>query len=307
MTINAKIIAHSISEAPYNIPIVTVQLRMPRFILAEFNTHRAFSRNASSSRAIPVERLIEDILRETAMPIHWGKNIAGMQANEECNEFVLCTGYKWNDGPGGNVSREEAWLDARDCAITAARNFNDAGYHKQIVNRLLEPFSFVNVLCTATDWDNFFKLRDHKDAQPEIMILAQAIKKAIVESTPNELREGEHHIPYILEEEYSLDIKELIKCSIARCARVSYLTFDQKKPTIENDLKLYEKLASAIPPHLSPMEHIATPDKSWSGHYYQPFGPMDGWMNQQFHGNFVGWIQHRRVLEFDREIDSNLS
>lgn len=141
MTISAIVIADTISPAGKR--ITTLQLRYPRMVHSEFMTHRVFSRNASSSRAIPVERLIEDVLRDTAMPIHWGKNQPGMQARKKHDAPVLLDGTF--------VSNENAWLAARDQAIEAARAFTKAGYHKQIVNRLLEPFAHINVVVTATE------------------------------------------------------------------------------------------------------------------------------------------------------------
>jgi len=185
MTITAKIIADSVS--PDGVRITTMQLRYPRFIHAEFLTHRMFSRNASSSRAIPVERLIADIEADHAMPVYWGKNQKGMQAREECDGRVK----SWEFGPspsefGGGMSwtAEEAWHFARDNAIKMARAFHEAGYHKQIVNRLLEPFSHINVLVTATDWANFYALRRHEDAQPEMKALADAMWEAQQASEP---------------------------------------------------------------------------------------------------------------------------
>lgn len=325
MTISAKIIADSISEA--GIRLTTFQLRYPRFIHAEVMTHRVFSRNASSSRAIPVERLIKDVLEDTAMPLHWGKNQPGMQAKEECNEPVGLPDFEYHGGKnrietGGIdfVKRETAWYRSRDYAIMLARAFDKAGYHKQIVNRLLEPFSHINVVVTATEWDNFFTLRDHPDAQPEIMVLAQAMKKAMAESTPTLLKEGEWHLPYIsqqdrkdicltipfpvfdegkvitkvedrgiiIDREY---LQKAIKCSVARCARVSYLTHDAKPPVIEKDIDLYDKLIVSVPAHASPCEHQATPDKK----YYE-FLHVEGWDAPELHGNFVGWKQHRKII-----------
>ena len=303
MTITAKIIADSIS--PDNIRLTTLQLRYPRFIHAEFMTHRQFSRNASSSRAVPVEKLIKDIQDDTAMPIHWGKNIPGMQANEECDSVV-------NVSFGNNKytqTRLGAWEQARDNAIDSARSFNEAGYHKQIVNRLLEPFSHINVIVSSTEWSNFFRLRIDPGAQPEMQELARSIKLAMDTSEPQKLNYGEWHLPYILAEDgnsvyeklsndgvvcdtddiepycdgYKTYINYLIKMSVARCARVSYMTYEMKKPTLQEDLKLYDRLLGAQPIHASPSEHQARPL----------------WHCGKSHltGNFRGWIQYRKTLE----------
>ncbi len=140
MTISAKIILDSIYGESR---LTTMELKYPRFIHSEFMTHRVFSRNASSSRAIPVSKLIDQIIANPAMPIHWGKNQPGMQASEEHNAEVI-----HEDPEYRHMSKEEAWLAARDEAVKFAMAFDKAGYHKQIVNRILEPFShFLNVLC----------------------------------------------------------------------------------------------------------------------------------------------------------------
>jgi hypothetical protein len=275
MTIEAKIICDSIAT---NSPrLTTMQLRYPRFIHAEFMTHRVFSRNASSSRAIPVERMISDIIADTAMPLHWGANQAGMQADAECDTFVKFR----ND----QVPRDVAWCRARDTAVRAAMQFSEAGYHKQIVNRLLEPFAHISVVVTATEWDNFFALRCHPDAQPEIQALANAMREAMDASTPRHLNNWEWHLPYVLpseEDEFPIRPIDLLKISAARCARVSYLTHDGKTPSVEADLKLYERLASSVPMHASPLEHQAIPTGDDGIEYW---------------GNFVGWDQFRKMVE----------
>ena len=273
MTISAKVIAHSVSSL-HHIPVVTLQLRYPKFIHAEFMTHRVFSRNASSSRAIPVERLIDDITRDPVFPSFWGSNKPGMQAGEEINTRVL-TPYKFKSTP---IPRDAAWDYARNQAIMMAREFARAGYHKQIVNRLLEPFSHINVVVTATDWDNFFDLRCHPDAQPEMRILACEIRDAITRSVPRHIEPDDWHTPYVDDQE--IDTEARIKLSVARCARVSYLTHDNKVPTPEQDLSLYDQLITSRPMHASPAEHQCS--------------PVD---NPGLCANLRGWMQCRRVLE----------
>lgn len=299
MTISAKIIADSVS--PDGVRITSLELKYPRFIHAEFMTHRVFSRNASSSRAIPVERMIQNILDDTAMPIHWGKNQPGMQAREECDEFIdleclvehdsiLIDDVEDDEEPYYTTvyeskmlphNRQEAWEYARDEAIEVARAFHKAGYHKQIVNRLLEPFSHITVLVTATEWDNFFSLRLHPDAQPEIHELARQMKTVMDESNPRIISYHDYHLPYVTEDDDHLPIDLKIQVSVARCARVSYLTHDGKVPVIEKDLELYEKLVGAQPIHASPAEHQATPAP------YKTFPS----------GNFKGWQQYRQEIQ----------
>lgn len=274
MTISARIIADSVG--PYGNRVTTMELRYPRFIHAEFMTHRVFSRNASSSRAIPVKKLINDVIGDPAMPIHWGKNQKGMQANEELSDF-------------DKRLAKQRWLWARDYAVQQAIALDAIGAHKQVVNRVLEPFSHITVTVTATEWTNFFTLRCHEDAQPEIRVLADAMYAAMQDSTPRELGAGEWHLPYVREEEfrdYTLPISTLIKLSVARCARTSYLTHDKKEPKLEQDLELYERLVGSEPLHASPAEHQCRPDVKIGA----------GWMNPELHGNLVGWVQYRKKL-----------
>lgn len=293
MTISAKIIADSIS--PEGIRLTSLQLRYPRFIHSEMMTHRVFSRNASSSRAIPVERLIQDIMDDTAMPIHWGANQKGMQANTECNEMVDLSKAIGTSHPIMRSNRD-SWLHARDVAVTMARAFNTAGYHKQIVNRLLEPFSHINVLVTATEFNNFFALRIHPDAQPEICELATRMKEAMDGNTPVLLNPGEWHLPYCPDVHGKpcgmppFD-DDAVKVSVARCGRVSYLTQEGSKPTIEQDLKLYDRLIGSIPLHASPAEHQGTPDER----ALTDFG-SNLWWAAHLWGNFKGWVQFRKTL-----------
>lgn len=295
MTIEAKIIEDSVS--PTSPRLTTFQLKYPRFIHAEFMTHRVFSRNASSSRAIPVQKQIDMIREDTAMPAHWGKNQSGMQAEEE-NDAYLTIGVD----PVSYTARE-AWGKARDNAIQVAQGFHDAGYHKQVVNRILEPFSHISVVCTATDYDNFFWLRRHKDAQPEIKILADAMHTAMEESEPKLLGEKDWHLPYVTEADrqkvFGLEAAGstqdpvdpwtgmLIKISVARCARVSYLTHDGLTPDIHKDISLYDRLVGSSPLHASPAEHQARPDV---------FNDAHGWQNPNLHGNLRGYQQYRKML-----------
>lgn len=293
MTIQAKIIADSIS--PNNIRLITMQLRYPKFIHSEFMTHRVLSRNASSSRAIPTTRLIQDVIDDPAMPVFWGKNRPGMQASEE----LL---------PGDARDAKQQWLLACDDAISRARKLYDLGAHKQIVNRVIEPYTHINVVVTSTNWANFYALRRHKDAQPEMKALADAMWEAQQASEPKELFPGEWHLPYVEQNELTAfgpvqtrlrgesglgiwkheELSEIaIRLSVARCARVSYLTHEGKPPNIEEDLKLYDRLMGSEPLHASPAEHQATPDtKCLTG----------VWENLYEHGNFTGWRQFRKML-----------
>ncbi len=284
-TITAKIIADSIS--PEGIRLTTMQLRYPKWIHGEFMTHRVFSRNASSSRAIPVPRLIQDVLDDPAFPIRWTSNKPGMQGGEELT--------------GDQLFHANVWMQAAlDIAVKAARGMHDAGASKQLINRVLEPFCHINVVVTATDWDNFFALRCHPMAEPHMEMLANAMRDARAASDPTPLKLGQWHLPYVdpLKELNLLPSKPeggfddkwayelMIKLSVARCARVSYLTHEGKTPDIVADLALYDRLVGSVPLHASPAEHQATPDEFDDGYPLQP----------DLHGNFWGWVQFRKTL-----------
>lgn len=312
MTITAKVVAHS--RSPFHsmgVPdVTTFLLRYPRFIHAEVMTHRMFSRNASSSRAIPVARLIQDCLDDTAMPIHWGLNQPGMQAREEHDGLIydeFCSPLDMIDRRYDGVTPQTAWLKARDNAIAAAKAFDRAGYHKQLVNRILEPFVHINVVVTATNYDNFFWLRSHEDAQPEIKALSDAMIAALAESKPRNLGMEEWHLPFVtdadrarVEQTYAGDgnilevpvtVEELLQVSTSRCARTSYMTHDGRVPDFDEDLKLYQRLVGGEPLHASPTEHQARPDCP-TGYY-----DLHMWENPELSGNLdAGWIQFRKTL-----------
>jgi hypothetical protein len=270
----AKVICDSISESGKR--ITTLQVKFHRFILPEFNTHRVFSRNFSSSRAIPTQKLLDQVRNDPAMPIYWGKNQPGMQAREELTPYIA-NGAKFQ------------WKHAALQAAFAAESLSELKVHKQIVNRLIEPFMWAHGVVTSTEWDNFFDLRCHIDAQPEIRALAYAIRSAMDNSTPILLQEGKWHLPYISEDEKHNDFFKieankfmLQKISSARCCRVSYLKHDGSSPNIDDDLALYARLANQIPIHASPMEHQATPS-----------------IVESHYGNFRGWAQFRKYIEFN--------
>ncbi len=289
--IEAKVVAHSEYAGT---EIHTLELKYPRFIHAEFMTHRMFSRNASSSRAIPVDKLLKQIEEKPAMPIHWGKNQPGMQAREECTAIVKPS---WC----GSMNVDMAWQNAASDAVGWANAISDAGYHKQVVNRLTEPFQFIKVVVTATEWDNFFKLRLHEDAQPEIHELARCMLEAMEKSDPVYLEEDEWHLPYILDgERIQVPLEAQKRASVGRCARVSYQNHDNTNPVISKDIELHDILLGAG--HMSPFEHQAKP---------MPFEPVrlieggvvfeDGVTHFDksgvaWSGNFKNWVQYRQVL-----------
>jgi thymidylate synthase ThyX len=296
--IQAKVIADSISAEGKR--LTTLQLTYPRFVHAEFLTHRVFSRNASSSRAIPVAKMIEQVRNDPAMPVHWGKNQPGMQAHEQLVGVELDTA-------------KTLWIEAAESAAEIVEHMMGLGLHKQVANRILEPFQWIHVVLTATEFDNWDELRHHADADPNIYELARVIKIARNESTPKLLQPGEWHLPYVTDDDTAQIARHLIdqgnctleawdldrqtellrKVSAARCCRVSYLKHDGHPSTVQEDLALCDRLAGARPIHASPFEHQAAPDVLVPG----ARGQMSRWNRPELHGNFVGWIQHRKLIE----------
>lgn len=257
------------SVAPNGVRVMTLELEYPRMIHAEFMTHRVFSRNAQSNRAIPDTTVAKMVLDNPAIPIYWGKKQRGMQAAEEIQD---------------PVAAREWWLRARDSALEMHRQGMALGLHKQVLNRILEPFQLIRVIVTATDWLNFFALRDHHDAQPEIQDLARTMRQVIQDSTPRELKTGEWHLPYITEQDRTEALEaghgdDYLCCvSTARCARVSYLSHDGVR-ALQKDLDLHNDLLASK--HMSPFEHPCTPLET---------AKMRG-------GNLRGWKQHRQFVE----------
>lgn len=276
--------------------VTTFELYYPRIIHAEFMTHRVFSRNASSSRAIPVKRMIEEHC--DYHPDNWRANQAGMQPGKFLDKE---TSQRAND----------VWTSARQTAVLRARGLMDLSVAKEQANRLLEPFMYIKVLVTATDYDNFFSLRAHPDAQWEIQQLAYEMKKQYEASEP---KERYFHLPYAMylyEAFPDLDLKKAksgvidpgvwhscVKQSVARCARVSYFSHDGKESTMEKDIKLYERLIESKPPHASPAEH-----QVFERDFYLEFALGMDWpvlhqTNLSGNLNNPKIVQYRKVLEY---------
>lgn len=253
---SATVIAQT--ENPYTGVIVTTfELVYPRFIHAEFMTHRMFSRNASSSRAIPIERLIDEA---TVTPVHWTKNEKGMVGKESFT-------------PAEIECLKGQWEGAREKAIATAKNMSYLNVHKQVANRLLEPFSFIKVVCTATDWENFFKLRLAPDVEPHMNDLACAMRVAGAGSTP---KVATRHMPYC--DDLSADFENPWAISAARCARVSYNSHNGTKATTEADIKLYNSLREHG--HMTPLEHFCF-----------------AYDDKRYYANLNTWASHRYCIE----------
>jgi hypothetical protein len=264
------------SRCPGCPDITTVRLRYWRAIHAEVMTHRAFSRNASSSRAVPVEKLAK--ASEDMFIPRFRKNQPGMQPGGYLSDFE-------------QASAEVIWRNAADHCLAAARELADLGVHKQWANRPLEWFGYINVLVTATDWDNFYELRCVLNdeglpiPQDEMYELAIAIREAIKAAPAKVLKPGEWHLPYVTTEEETLygevDRKRM---SAARCASISYHTVDNKVMTPQKAIDLCDKLLERK--HYSPFEHQAMADESIWGY----------WAHRSLHANYQGWAQWRHFL-----------
>lgn len=285
MPISAKVIASSLNTCGEQTMITTFELEYPRFIHSELMTHRVFSRNGASSRAIPVEKQIEYIISNTAMPLEWGKNKSGMQASEMVD----------------NPIQDEAisvWIKARDDAIQNARKLIKLGIHKQLTNRITEPFTHMKIIVTSTEFENWFKLRDHPDAQPEIQKLAQAMKTAFANSTPRLLSNKEWHMPYYEDGYWSPSIskhnlEDAKAISSSCCAQVSYRKLDD---TLEKAKLIYDRLITSEPVHASPFEHQAYPVDQLSDWKNIPGATHIDKDNVVWSGNFRNWIQNRQII-----------
>lgn len=296
------------SVSPAGARITTFEVTFPRLVLAEFNTHRVFSRNSASSRAIPVATQLRRVLEAPYVPAEFGTNQPGMQAGPNLA------------GERHERARQE-WLAARDAAVghviglitepgtasagasaaellelveqlrarIAAKDVPDAwlNVHKQLANRLLEPFMWHTLIVTSTEWENFFHLRAHPDAQPEIQEIAERMRAAYEASSPREVVEGAWHLPLVGEHggdpaaDAALSGEELLKVAVGRCARVSYLTHGGTRDP-SADITLHDRLLESA--HLSPFEHPARPmteaelaESAWSG-------------------NFRGWHPYRKDI-----------
>lgn len=235
MKIEARILADSVCRTRLTTFLVTY----PRIILAEVNTHCILPKNSASSRAIPVSKRIEQVLADPYVPAHVGGNQRGMQATED-------------EVAEAKLARDE-WLEARDNAVRAARRLADLGVHKQLANRVLEPYVYTSTVLTGTEWANFFNLRVHEDAQPEFCELAYRMLEAYVNSTPSKLQHGEWHLPFG-DRAMGEGFTNALQTSAARCARLSYDSHDGNH-SLEKDLDLAGGLQGNG--HMSPFQHQA--------------------------------------------------
>lgn len=251
-------------------------------------THRCFSKNAAGSRAIPINKIIENVKNNTVYPI-WTRNEKGMSGEIITDESLI----------------EELDADVyfmRDWIINEVNDLANKGVHKQNANRYLEPFQHIKLVCTGTDWNNFFNLRCHLDAQPEIQRLAEEIREAMKNSKPQVLHPGEWHIPFedFLPSDTSLENK--LKVSVARCARISYNNFETNSIDINKDIDLYERLVVQEPLHASPAEHQArVPTETeldfFSSQYISREVGKFTYHKGKYISNLNGFIQLRKLIE----------
>jgi len=320
--ISAEIVADSINAKGDR--ITTMIFTLPRIVLAELNTHRALAKNSASSRAIPFAKMRDMVLNDPFIPIAWQKDHKGMQGTEYfTDEHVKnIPGNPWHyEGDTTIVNQLKVeWLEARNQAVIQSEALDSLNLTKQLCNRMLEPYMWHTVIITGTEWENFFALRAHPQAEIHIAKLAEEALAAMNQSTPKSLKEGEWHVPFgdtfddkrLLdptsygyndqntfdgipsgwyieggEEEYHKKLESLkIKVATARCARISYNNFEGKDD-YEADIKLHDVLLTSG--HMSPFEHIAqcslTVGRS---------------------GNFSGWIQYRKMIPNESQTDSRL-
>ena len=301
MTYTAKILAHSKTPNSFVPPALTFDCLYPRVIHSELMTHRVWSRNASSSRAVPTSAIIKMVRDDPYVPLRWGLAGKGMQDHGEMS-------------PQAQKRHLRAYMQARDNALeTVERMLADPEKPaKQIVNRLLEPWSHIRVVITGTTFANFFAQRRNPGADPAIQALAEAMWQAYKKSTPELLEPGQWHLPYIQDfekmaifgltgEERDIAMGNLIKMSAGRCARTSYNRSTNLAPLAEEDLTLTDMLITSRPMHASPLEHQLTPDTFQL--YDQPDRETGRpkltrvWDHPEQSGNLAhGWRQYRKTI-----------
>lgn len=282
MSYAVEVLAHSIS--PRGVEIFTLEITYPRFIHSEFMTHRRFSRNAASSRAIPPEKMIDRIIADPFIPETFNARVKGMGVGRELHAD----------------DRRKAWVawnDALYSAIAAARKLVLLKVDKSRINRLLEPFMWMTTVVTATEWENFFALRCPDANEPDIYFPAQLefqriaimMRDAMNASEPYELEYGQWHLPYVSRDELHnrLDAdyttEDAVKVSARRCAAVSYLRHAQDE-SWEQSIEKTDRMLDARPPHLSPFEHVARPARPPTLDFFERTG------------NFEGWVQYRKTI-----------
>ncbi len=265
-----KILLDSVN--PVGVRLTTFECEYPRFIHSEIMTHRMLSKNAASSRAIPIQKNIDKVRDNPVIPFEYGKNQRGMQAREKLSQL-------------DTQAAIDTIVSISRMVVAGAERLAELGLHKQVVNRYLEPFLPITTIISGTDWANFFALRAHPDAQPEFRALAYKMLSLYKQSTPQRLKEGDWHLPLLFEEDQDLPLEVKKQISVGRVARVSHLTHDGKRD-ISQDIRLHNDLSSANPGHWSPFEHIA-----------------QACNDKEYRGNFKGFKQYRKFFQNENVVD----
>lgn len=271
-----RVIADSIAKHGGRVTTLVVPLWRP--LLAEFNTHRALSRNSASSRAVPVAKMLERVIDNPFVPYHLGKNQKGMQAGEPLT-----------------ADQEErarrVILRMREACVAGAQDLLEIGLHKQIANRYLEPWLTTEIVVTATEWGNMTALRTETNAdgtpmaEPHFFDRMEEIVTALNASTPRSLQWNQWHLPFLTDEEWNsidwtnkVQVTHGIKHSVARCGRVSYFKQDGLPPTAQEDFDRHDDFVTNG--HMSPTEHQARPCRNARHHS----------------GNLIGFTQYRKTI-----------
>lgn len=326
--VSATILADSIS--PQGIRLLTMEIEYPRMILAEQNTHGMLCKNSASSRAIPFKKMAEQL---TARPIRFGEANPGMQdKGVDYTAGVLGWPVEYDGNTGSPLfTPEEAWQEAKEHALYFAEAFYNAGYHKQVYNRLTEPFQMMKTVISGTELENYFWLRNHDAADPSIAELARCMFEAREQSIPDKLSAGQYHLPYVMWiRDYNgnqvfydrnadssivyYTLEQAIKVSCARCAAVSFRNEDYG---LEKCLEVYDRLVGDERKHASAFQHQATPMKDkdhgsdgnnypfqWRAsvnvpeEYYswEPGVSHADRKGQLWSAQFKGWIMQRKLI-----------
>lgn len=297
---SVKIIADSINK--FGQRITTFELEYPRFVHSELMTHRLFSRNSASSRAVPTVSVLDSIAKRIAMPVFWGKNQKGMQSYQELDSLQ-------------KSASKALWVEAAKQATSLSKIMQETGLHKQVANRITEPFTYMKVIVTATDFDSFFWLRTHHAADPTIRQLAVMMKDVYDNNKPELLHRGEWHLPYVdkrLIRDGALSTEDALKLSVSCCCQVSYRKQDQSPEKAQEIWDMLNIGSATEPEHSSPTEHQAL--------CFEQSSPMTMYPHQwsigvthidrnldMWSGNFKGWIQYRQSLNQLKNFNNNLS
>lgn len=264
--------------------LTSLVLKFPRTVLAEFNTHRVFSRNSASSRARSVKATIKEVIENPYIPL-WTINKAGMSGHwasprveAEATEvylagrdaavrtaLALLVGSDRIEGFG----RDDKEIASRYSEVvdyyydhmysgTGAEPDFGLSVHKQVLNRVLEPYMFHEVIVTSSYFDNFLKLRDHNEADPAIWGVSHLLGEAIAHSEPTI---SEIHAPFssnlektlILGQPWPVARPHLIK-SAMESAQISY---NDKSRAIKSTATAERGESLLTAGHLSPFEHVA--------------------------------------------------